>query len=73
VGLDVAETASAGAPAESAAAEPVRPENTIRYEELARLQEKLQVYELEVNPQEVEDVFQQQHLENGHGPGTPAP
>jgi outer membrane protein OmpA-like peptidoglycan-associated protein len=40
--------------------EPIKPEDTIRYEDLEKLKEKLKIYEMQMNPKEVEEMFQQQ-------------
>ncbi len=49
-----------GAPTEK---ESIKPEDIVQYEALDELKEKLEVYEMEMNQDEVEELFKQQHQE----------
>ncbi|MCD4814487.1 OmpA family protein [bacterium] len=43
--------------------EPIKPEDIVQYEELDELKEKLEVYEMQMDQDEVEELFKQQHQE----------
>ncbi len=40
-------------------------EDVVNYEDLENLREKLKVYEMQMNPKEVEQMFNEQHKQNG--------
>lgn len=43
----------------------VRAEDVVSYEELENLRDKLKVYQMQMNPKEVEQMFEEQHKQNG--------
>lgn len=51
--------------------EPIQPEDIVPYEEIEKQREKLKVFEMEMNQEEVEELFKQQHQENGKQPIVP--
>ncbi|NTV51870.1 MAG: OmpA family protein [Candidatus Firestonebacteria bacterium] len=44
--------------------EPVKAEDIVRYEDLEKQKERVKVYEMQLNPEDVEDIFNQQHRQN---------
>jgi outer membrane protein OmpA-like peptidoglycan-associated protein len=55
------------APAASKA-EPVKPEDIVRYDDLEKQKAMIKVYEMQMNPKDVEDMFNQQHRQNNGAP-----
>lgn len=51
------------------AKEPLRPEDIVPYEDVDKLREKLKVFELQTNPEQIEEMLKQQHQQqNGVAP-----
>lgn len=48
--------------------EALRPEDIVPYEEVEKLREKLKVFEMQTNPEQVEELLRQQHQQNGVAP-----
>lgn len=46
----------------------LRPEDVVPYEEIEKLREKLKVFEMQTNPEQVEELLRQQHQQNGVTP-----
>ena len=51
-----------------AAEDAVAPQETYRYEDLERIQEELEVYEMQMNPEELDKVFNQNQGQSGRTP-----
>lgn len=61
-------TAKPGPAAADLVREQISPEDIIRYDDLERLREKLKVYEMQLKPDEIEKMFEQQHRQNNKQP-----
>jgi outer membrane protein OmpA-like peptidoglycan-associated protein len=69
-GLEIAAAEPAGNTLSAAGmtSEPVRPEDIVRYDDLEKQKEKVKVYEMQMNPKDVEDMFNQQHRQDNAVP-----
>ncbi len=67
-GMDSRKVAPRPQGAEELVTEPISAEDIVPYENVDNLRQRLKVYEMQVNPDEVEELFKQQREENGQPP-----
>lgn len=72
-GLEAVAAASTTPTAAAAAGEEVRAEDIVRYEDVEKLQQQMKVYQLQMNPKEVEELFNQQHRQEIKSPPAVPP